>query len=247
MLTEVGVGAPVGGEQGPQDRLHDGAAQITLAAHHVLVATLAILLLYGCLQLRTELTSIFPESLASLEEYDAQRKAAVARYKKQMAAQRKAYFRRVRSAKLRKAFGKAIAGHQLIQKNFSDMATSIEAARSKMELLEDWPERVLTMQRNWIGRSEGAELQFRVDGSPGTAIPVFTTRPDTLFGATFFVMAPEHPDIERLAAGTGDEDAVREYVNRALTRDKEERGDAEREKTGVPLGRTVTLEFRKVF
>ena len=61
-----------------------------------------------------------------------------------------------------------------------------------MELLEHWPERVLTMQRNWIGRSEGARVIFRVAGS-GEELPVFTTRPDTLFGATFFVLAPEHP------------------------------------------------------
>ena len=68
------------------------------------------------------------------------------------------------------------------------------------ELLESWPERVITMQRNWIGRSEGAEVIFRCD-EPAIEFPVFTTRPDTLFGATFFVLAPEHPDLERLVAG----------------------------------------------
>ena len=115
-------------------------------------------------------------------------------------------------------------------------------------LLEDldairWPEHVKTMQRNWIGRSEGAEVVFRIDDAD-PAHPadyaVFTTRPDTLFGATFFVMAPEHPDVLRLAAGTEHEDAVRAYVKTALTADKTERGDADKEKTGVPLGRTVT-------
>ena len=70
--------------------------------------------------------------------------------------------------------------------------------------------------------------------------PVFTTRPDTLFGATFFVMAPEHPDVLRLAAGTEHEDEVRAYVNSALTADKTLRGDIDKPKTGVPLGRTVT-------
>ena len=65
----------------------------------------------------------------------------------------------------------------------------------------DWPEHVKTMQRNWIGRSEGAEVIFRCE-ELGIDYPVFTTRPDTLFGATFFVMAPEHPDVLRLAAGT---------------------------------------------
>ena len=69
---------------------------------------------------------------------------------------------------------------------------------------------------------------------------MFTTRPDTLFGATFFVMAPEHPDVFRLAAGTEHEQAVHEYVNRALTESPEMRGDTEKPKTGVPLGRTVT-------
>jgi leucyl-tRNA synthetase len=100
----------------------------------------------------------------------------------------------------------------------------------------DWPDYVKTMQRNWIGRSEGAEVVFHCE-SAGTDYPVFTTRPDTLFGATFFVMAPEHPDVLRLA---GDDPAVRDYVNHALTESAEERGEQAREKTGVPLNRTVT-------
>jgi leucyl-tRNA synthetase len=103
----------------------------------------------------------------------------------------------------------------------------------------DWPEHVKTMQRNWIGRSEGAEVTFRCEAL-AIDYPVFTTRPDTLFGATFFVMAPEHPDVVRLAAGTEHEQAVREYVNHALTETSEDRGNADKPKTGVPLGRTVT-------
>jgi leucyl-tRNA synthetase len=107
----------------------------------------------------------------------------------------------------------------------------------------EWPEHVKTMQRNWIGRSEGAEVTFRcedLDPAHPVDYPVFTTRPDTLFGATFFVMAPEHPDVMRLAHGTPQEQAVRDYVNHALTETNEERGNAEKPKTGVPLGRTVT-------
>jgi leucyl-tRNA synthetase len=103
----------------------------------------------------------------------------------------------------------------------------------------DWPEHVKTMQRNWIGRSEGAEVTFHCHAL-GVDYPVFTTRPDTLFGATFFVMAPEHPDVMRLARGTQHEQAVHDYVNHALTETNEERGDAERPKTGVPLGQSVT-------
>ena len=103
----------------------------------------------------------------------------------------------------------------------------------------DWPEHVKTMQRNWIGRSEGAEVTFRCE-ELGIDYPVFTTRPDTLFGATFFVMAPEHPDVLRLVGGTEREQGVREYVSHAITESGEERGNAEKPKTGVPLGRTVT-------
>ena len=103
----------------------------------------------------------------------------------------------------------------------------------------DWPEHVKTMQRNWIGRSEGAEVTFRCE-ELGVDYPVFTTRPDTLFGATFFVMAPEHPDVLRLAAGTEHEQAAHDYVNRALNESNEERGNADKEKPGVPRGRTVT-------
>jgi leucyl-tRNA synthetase len=105
-------------------------------------------------------------------------------------------------------------------------------------VLESWPERVITMQRNWIGRSEGAEVTFRCE-EPPIEFPVFTTRPDTLFGATFFVFAPEHPDLERLVAGTGHEREVSDYVQLALKETTEERAAAEREKTGVFTGRYV--------
>ncbi len=103
----------------------------------------------------------------------------------------------------------------------------------------DWPQNVKTMQRNWIGRSEGAEVTFRCEAL-GIDYPVFTTRPDTLFGATFFVMAPEHPDIARLVKGTEREHEVHEYVNVALNETNEERGNADKPKTGVALARTVT-------
>ncbi|HET8565442.1 MAG TPA: leucine--tRNA ligase [Solirubrobacterales bacterium] len=106
------------------------------------------------------------------------------------------------------------------------------------EALESWPEHVITMQRNWIGRSEGAEVVFRCD-EVDLDFPVFTTRPDTLFGATFFVLAPEHPELERLVAGTPAEEEVRDYVNRVGRESAEERGAEDREKTGVPLGRSV--------
>jgi leucyl-tRNA synthetase len=108
-----------------------------------------------------------------------------------------------------------------------------------MELLESWPERVLTMQRNWIGRSEGAEVVFRVD-ELDLELPVFTTRPDTLFGATFFVLAPEHPLVETLVGGTGLEAEVRAYVAHAAAQSAVARASAEHERTGVFTGRFAT-------
>jgi leucyl-tRNA synthetase len=103
----------------------------------------------------------------------------------------------------------------------------------------DWPEHVKIQQRNWIGRSQGAEVSFHC-GANAKDYAVFTTRPDTLFGATFFVMAPEHPDVLRLAAGTPQEATVRAYVNHSLSESREDRGAVEKTKTGVALGSTVT-------
>jgi leucyl-tRNA synthetase len=122
----------------------------------------------------------------------------------------------------------------------------------------DWPEKTRLMQTNWIGRSEGAELRFRAtvpaivtanNGKNGKTagkaekveIPVFTTRPDTIFGATFFVLAPEHPLVERMTALTQRE-AVAAYIEQARHETEIERLSTEkdRKKTGVPLGTTVT-------
>jgi len=111
-----------------------------------------------------------------------------------------------------------------------------EALLDEMSLLEHWPERVLTMQRNWIGRSEGAEVVFRVENTE-IDVPVFTTRPDTLFGATFFVMAPEHPLVAELVAGRPEEEAVRAYVKQAQGRSNIER--EEKAKDGVFTGRNM--------
>jgi leucyl-tRNA synthetase len=97
----------------------------------------------------------------------------------------------------------------------------------------EWPERVKTLQTNWIGRSEGAEIGFELEGYD--PIEVFTTRPDTLFGATFFVMSPEHPAVERLTTPEHS-DEVRAYVERASRMTEIDRTDATREKTGVFTG-----------
>jgi len=97
----------------------------------------------------------------------------------------------------------------------------------------DWPERVITMQRNWIGRSEGAEIAFGADG--GEEIKVFTTRPDTTYGVTFMVLAPEHPMVETLTTPEQQE-AVRAYVDAARRATEIERTAADKPKTGVFTG-----------
>jgi leucyl-tRNA synthetase len=133
-------------------------------------------------------------------------------------------------------------GTEVVQRSleqwFFRITDYAERLLADFDLLESWPEHVITMQRNWIGRSEGAEVVFRCE-EVDLDFPVFTTRPDTLFGATFFVLAPEHPQLQRLVAGTPAEGAVREYVNRVARESAEERGAEDREKTGVPLGRSV--------
>src|SRR4051794_1742013 len=98
----------------------------------------------------------------------------------------------------------------------------------------DWPDRIKAMQRNWIGRSEGAEVLFRIE-ELDEDVAVFTTRPDTLFGATFFVLAPEHPLVEQLAERSPNGQEIRDYVRIAAARRGEDRAASEA-KTGVFTG-----------
>jgi leucyl-tRNA synthetase len=99
----------------------------------------------------------------------------------------------------------------------------------------DWPERIVAMQTNWIGRSEGVEFDLPVDRHPELKIPVFTTRVDTVFGMTYVVLAPEHPLVEQLTAPERKAE-VDAYVERSRRESEIERMSADREKTGVPIG-----------
>src|SRR5216683_2335196 len=99
----------------------------------------------------------------------------------------------------------------------------------------DWPERVVSMQTNWIGRSEGVEFDLPVEGRPDLKISVFTTRVDTVFGMTYVVLAPEHPLVEQLSAPERKVE-VEAYVERSRRETDIERMSTEREKTGVPIG-----------
>ena len=104
-----------------------------------------------------------------------------------------------------------------------------------------WPDRVLTMQRNWIGKSIGAEIRFAVEGGLGQeekdGLTVFTTRQDTVFGATFMSIAAGHPLLETLVAGTPEEDRVREFAKRVLNMTRVELSSETLEKEGVFTGR----------
>jgi len=104
------------------------------------------------------------------------------------------------------------------------------------KLKDGWPERVLTMQKNWIGRSEGALIRFKLEDSD-KEIEVFTTRPDTLFGATFMSIAPEHPLVKELAKGTEQEAAINDFVAKTLKDDKIARTSDSYEKQGVFTGK----------
>jgi len=119
---------------------------------------------------------------------------------------------------------------------FFRYTTYAQQMLDEMSLLESWPERVLTMQRNWIGRSEGTDIVFCIKGTE-IDVDVFTTRPDTLFGATFFVLAPEHPLVPELVRGRDEEEEVLGYVRRTAARTVVER--EQKEKDGVFTGRHV--------
>lgn len=99
----------------------------------------------------------------------------------------------------------------------------------------DWPESIKSMQRNWIGKSEGALIGFRVAGDSGQEIEVFTTRPDTLYGVTYLVLAPEHALISQLASHITNVDEVREYVEQTKRKTELERQASDKDKTGVEL------------
>lgn len=128
-------------------------------------------------------------------------------------------------------------GHPVVRKPMKQWMLKITAYADR--LLEDldeldWPDSLKEMQRNWIGRSEGAEVTFAIDGHE-EEFTVFTTRPDTLFGATYAVLAPEHPFIEKITSAE-QKAAVDAYLNEVQTKSDLERTDLAKDKTGVFTG-----------
>ncbi|MFH1263536.1 MAG: leucine--tRNA ligase [Pseudomonadota bacterium] len=106
------------------------------------------------------------------------------------------------------------------------------------ELADGWPERVLTMQHNWIGRSDGAYIDFEIEGMPGEKLQVFTTRPDTLYGATFLSIAPEHPLIAKVTKLVSKEkrEELLAFAEKVKKTDVSARTEASLEKEGVATG-----------
>lgn len=111
-----------------------------------------------------------------------------------------------------------------------------EELLNDIDKLKDWPEDVKQMQRNWIGKSFGTLIDFKIEDSD-KKLTVFTTRPDTLFGITFLVYAPEHPDVMELVKGTNYEKKVKEFIKKVVLEDRFQRTAEDKEKEGMFIGR----------
>jgi leucyl-tRNA synthetase len=124
-------------------------------------------------------------------------------------------------------------GKKMLRQWFLKITAYAEELLQDLDQLSGWPERVKLMQANWIGKSTGARVVFKTE--PGDPLPVFTTRPDTLWGATFMVLSPEHPLVEKLTSP--DRVAVVEdYCKQAAAKSDMDRTAEDREKTGVWTG-----------
>lgn len=117
-----------------------------------------------------------------------------------------------------------------------------EELLADLDKLPGWPEKVVTMQRNWIGKSTGLNCDFKVEDLD-CSIAIFTTRPDTIFGVTFMSIAPEHPLLDTLIKGTGKEEEVQEFVKQVVTEKQRQSVDEEPEKKGFFTGRYCINPF----
>lgn len=125
-----------------------------------------------------------------------------------------------------------VVGSKDLEQWFFKITDYADRLLEDLELLPGWPEKVKTMQQNWIGRSEGAEINFKTE--KGHDLPVFTTRPDTIYGVTYMVIAPEHPLVKELTEGTEYEEAISEFAQKARKMSNIER--AEQDKEGLFTG-----------
>ncbi len=130
---------------------------------------------------------------------------------------------------------------EVIQKDLEQWFLKITSYADELladleKLKEGWPERVLMMQKNWIGRSEGVEVDFLVEGQKEATLKIFTTRVDTLYGVTFMSVAPEHPKILEWIKGKSQEKEVRAFIEKVSKEDRSFRTDQTKEKEGVFTG-----------
>jgi leucyl-tRNA synthetase len=130
-------------------------------------------------------------------------------------------------------------GEEVVQKELVQWFFAITRYADELneycDKLPGWPEKVLSMQRNWIGKSYGVEVDFTLED--GTLLTIFTTRPDTLWGVTFMVLAPDHPRSLELAKGTPEEGEVRAFIEKVAKQDKSFRGEINTAKEGIFTGR----------
>ncbi|MCU1232018.1 MAG: leuS [Acidobacteria bacterium] len=137
-------------------------------------------------------------------------------------------------------------GSEVVQRELEQWFFRITAYADRLDAgldsLDQWPDKVKTMQRNWIGRSVGADVRFEVP-AVGHAITIFTTRPDTIYGATFMVLAPEHPDVETLIADNPAREEIQEWIDRVRNMSNLERQEAGKE--GRFTGKTAINPFTK--
>ena len=133
----------------------------------------------------------------------------------------------------------ALVEQRLLRQWFLKITNYADALVDDLDQLTGWPERVRTMQANWIGRSQGAEINFKVDGQTDEIVTVFTTRPDTLFGASYLVLAPEHPLVDVLTSSE-QEIAVTAFRDLVSQLSVKERTADDQPKRGVPIGSFVS-------
>jgi leucyl-tRNA synthetase len=138
----------------------------------------------------------------------------------------------------------AVVEKRLLRQWFLKITDYADALLDDLKLLNGWPERVRTMQANWIGRSQGAEITFALNGSStsppkdSAAVTVFTTRPDTLFGASYVVLAPEHPLVDAITS-PDHRDQVTAFRDLMSGLSIEERTAEDQPKRGIPIGAEV--------
>ena len=131
-----------------------------------------------------------------------------------------------------------------LQQWFFKITDYAEELLEDLSKLQGWPERVKTMQENWIGRSEGCEFSFDVENSD-EKIPVYTTRPDTAFGITYVVLAVEHPLVEKLIADSENADEIRKFIGEVRNMSDMERTSATSEKKGIFTGKYAISPFNQ--